>query len=80
MLAFTLGAVLPLLAILLPPPAWQVPVTVGAVLLALFLTGTVSATLGGSPRGRAIARNVLGGALAMALTYGIGSLMGVTVV
>jgi VIT1/CCC1 family predicted Fe2+/Mn2+ transporter len=80
MVAFTLGALLPLVAILLPPQDWQVQVTVAAVLLALFLTGTVSATLGGAPRGRAIARNVLGGALAMALTYGIGSLMGVTVV
>ena len=80
MVAFTLGALLPLVAILLPPQEWQVQVTVAAVLLALFLTGTVSATLGGAPRGPAVARNVLGGALAMALTYGIGSLMGVTVV
>ena len=34
-LAFTVGAVLPLLAILLPPPAWRVPVTVVVVLVAL---------------------------------------------
>ena len=34
-IAFTLGALLPLLAILLPPPEWRVPVTFVAVLVAL---------------------------------------------
>ncbi|MDO3647983.1 VIT1/CCC1 transporter family protein [Nocardia mangyaensis] len=72
--AFTCGALLPLLAIVLPPAEWRVPVTVVAVLLALALTGSVSARLGGSGRGRAVLRVVLGGALAMAITYGIGSL------
>lgn len=45
-----------------------------AVLLALALTGSISAWLGGSNRVRAVARVVLGGALAMAVTYGIGQL------
>ncbi|WP_298749945.1 VIT family protein [uncultured Serinicoccus sp.] len=76
LVAFTLGALLPLLAILSPPLAWRVPVTVGSVLLALVLTGWVSATLGRSPRPRAIARNVLGGLTAMAVTYAIGALVG----
>jgi VIT1/CCC1 family predicted Fe2+/Mn2+ transporter len=40
-IAFTLGALLPLLAILLPPPEWRVPVTFAAVLIALAITGTV---------------------------------------
>ncbi|MFK5633607.1 MULTISPECIES: VIT1/CCC1 transporter family protein [unclassified Ornithinimicrobium] len=80
MVAFTLGAVLPLLAILLPPAAWQVAVTVAAVLVALLLTGAVSAHLGASAKLPAIARNMLGGALAMAITYGIGTLVGVAVV
>lgn len=73
-IAFTLGAMLPLLAILLPPTPARVPVTVVAVLLALALTGSVSAWLGGSSRIRAVARVVAGGALAMAVTYGIGQL------
>src|SRR5580692_2803752 len=47
-LSFTLGALLPLLAILLPPATWRVPVTFLAVLAALALTGTVSARIGGS--------------------------------
>ncbi|WP_181719961.1 VIT1/CCC1 transporter family protein [Nocardia gipuzkoensis] len=68
--AFTLGALLPLLAILLPPVTARIPVTFAAVLTALALTGSVSARLGGSSRGRV----VLGGALAMAVTYGIGQL------
>ncbi|WP_327113266.1 VIT family protein [Nocardia sp. NBC_01730] len=72
--AFTIGAMLPLLAILLPPVTTRIPVTFAAVLAALALTGSVSARLGGSARGRAVVRVVLGGALAMAVTYGIGQL------
>lgn len=78
--AFTLGALLPLLAILLPPPEWRVPITFAAVLIALATTGTVSATLGGAPRVRAAARLVVGGALALAATWLIGTLLGTTVV
>jgi VIT1/CCC1 family predicted Fe2+/Mn2+ transporter len=74
--AFTIGAILPLLAILLPPEQWRVPVTFVAVLLALALTGTVSAQVGGSSRRRATARVVIGGALALAATYGVGALLG----
>ncbi len=77
MLSFTLGALLPLLTILLAPPGARLGVTVGAVLVALALTGWASAWLGRSPAGRAIARNVAGGLLAMAVTYGIGSVVGV---
>ncbi|MEV6064953.1 VIT family protein [Nocardia sp. NPDC052001] len=74
--SFTLGAILPLLAILLPPVSWRIPVTFAAVLVALAITGSVSARLGGGSRGRAVLRVVFGGALAMAVTYGIGQLAG----
>lgn len=80
MVAFTLGALLPLAAVLLPPAGLQVQVTVAAVLLALAATGAVSATLGASPRTPAVTRNLVGGVLAMTLTYAIGTLLGVTVV
>ncbi|MGW5452712.1 VIT1/CCC1 transporter family protein [Nocardia sp. NPDC003979] len=73
-IAFTCGALLPLLAIVLPPAHWRVPVTFVAVLVALALTGSLSARLGGSARGRAVLRVVVGGALAMAVTYAIGTL------
>src|SRR6478609_5760813 len=79
-IAFTLGALLPLLAILLPPPEWRVPVTFVAVLIALAVTGSVSAHLGGAPRLRAASRLVLGGALALVVTWLIGTLLGTTVV
>ncbi|WP_062990682.1 VIT1/CCC1 transporter family protein [Nocardia anaemiae] len=75
--SFTLGALLPLLAIILPPTTARIPVTFAAVLIALAITGSVSARLGGSNRARAVLRVVIGGALAMAITYGIGQLAGV---
>ena len=77
-IAFTLGALLPLLAILLPPPEWRVPVTFVAVLLALAVTGTLSAKIGGSAPVRASIRLVIGGGLALAATWLIGTLLGTT--
>jgi VIT1/CCC1 family predicted Fe2+/Mn2+ transporter len=78
-LSFTVGALLPLLAILLPPTTWRIPVTVVAVLLALMITGAVSAGLGGAPKGRAVLRNVIGGGLALIITYAIGHLVGAAI-
>ena len=75
-ISFTLGAALPLLAIMLAPPGNRVPVTFVLVLVALALTGTISALLGGAGMVRATLRLVLGGALAMAVTYAVGRLMG----
>lgn len=74
--AFTIGAILPMLAILLPPADWRIPVTFVAVLVALALTGALSAHIGGSSRLRATVRVVVGGALALAATYGVGALLG----
>ncbi len=79
MLAFTVGALLPLLAILLPPPPVRIPLCFVAVLVALAVTGTTSARLGEAPPVRATLRTVAGGALAMAVTYGIGAAVGVSV-
>ncbi|HYB81272.1 MAG TPA: VIT1/CCC1 transporter family protein, partial [Mycobacterium sp.] len=78
-LSFAIGALLPLIAILVPPTAWRIPVTVVAVLLALVLTGAVSAGLGGAPKARPVARNVIGGGLALAVTYLIGHLVGAAI-
>ena len=76
--AFTIGAVLPMLAIILPPAEARIPVTFAAVVLALALTGTISARIGGSSKRKATLRLVLGGALAMAFTFAVGSLLGTT--
>ncbi|MEJ7649787.1 MAG: VIT family protein [Nakamurella sp.] len=75
-LAFTVGAILPMVAILAPPAGARVWVTFVAVLVALAITGYLSAWIGGSPRWRAMARVVVGGALALAATYLIGSWLG----
>ena len=75
-LAFTLGALLPLLAIAFPPTSWRVPVTVLGVVLALAGTGWLAARLGSAPVARSLWRNVIGGLVAMAVTYGIGTLVG----
>ena len=68
-----------MLAILLPPPSMRIPITFVAVLIALGITGWVSARLGGANPVRATQRVVIGGAVAMAITYGIGRLVGVVV-
>lgn len=78
-IAFSVGAVLPLLAILLPPASVRIPVTFFAVLVALLATGVLSAHFGGSPRRAAAVRLVVGGALAMVVTFGIGALLGTAV-
>ncbi|GAA1368169.1 VIT1/CCC1 transporter family protein [Streptomyces beijiangensis] len=77
-LAFTVGALLPLLAIILPPTSVRLYVTVLSVLVALALAGWGSARLGSAPVRPAVWRNVGGGALAMAVTYVAGALLGAT--
>jgi VIT1/CCC1 family predicted Fe2+/Mn2+ transporter len=79
MVAFTIGALLPLLTITLVTPDLRVAVTVVAVVTALAITGWTSARLGYGPRGRAVLRNMAGGLFAMAITYAIGSVVGVGV-
>jgi VIT1/CCC1 family predicted Fe2+/Mn2+ transporter len=79
MAAFTVGALIPLLAIVLPPLGWRVPVTVAAVVVALAGTGWLSARLGDADAGRATVRVVIGGLLAMAVTYAIGAAVGTRV-
>lgn len=78
--AFTVGALIPLLAVVLSPAVARVPVTFVAVVASLALTGSVSARFSRSGRLRSITRLVVGGALAMAVTWAIGTLLGVTVV
>jgi VIT1/CCC1 family predicted Fe2+/Mn2+ transporter len=74
MVSFTVGALLPLVAILAPPPSWRLLVTVLAVTAALLATGVVSSRLGGAPTRPAVVRNVVVGLVAMAVTFAVGSL------
>lgn len=77
--SFVLGAALPVASILLFPPGIRIVATFAAVLLALALTGFVSARLGEAHAGRAVIRTMLGGALGMIVTYGVGTLFNVPV-
>jgi len=77
-LAFTIGGVLPLAAILLTPEPVRVFATFVAVLTALIITGTLSARVGGNSWVRPTLRIVIGGAIALATTFLIGTLLGNT--
>jgi vacuolar iron transporter family protein len=79
MLAFTVGALLPLLVVAFVPDGVRVLVTVLSTVAALALTGFASARIGYSPRLPAVVRNVSGGLLAMGVTYLIGMLAGTTI-
>jgi len=77
--AFAVGAALPLLAMAVPLDDQRVIVSVIAVAVGLFLTGYVSAKLGGAPARPAVLRNVGMGVLTMLVTWLIGRLLGTTV-
>lgn len=77
LVSFTVGALIPLLAMVLSATGVRVFATVVAVELALVLTGTISAQLGHARRLRGALRNVVVGSLTMGLTYGVGHLVGV---
>lgn len=76
MVAFTVGALIPLLTVVLAPSGLRLGLTIALVVVALAITGYVSARLGYARPGRAVARNVAGGVFAMVVTYAIGSALG----
>jgi VIT1/CCC1 family predicted Fe2+/Mn2+ transporter len=76
---FAVGAVLPLAMVLVSPPAALIPAVSGASLLFLALLGAVGARTGGATIWKAALRVTFWGALAMALTAGIGALVGTVV-
>ncbi|GHF03472.1 membrane protein [Amycolatopsis deserti] len=76
--SFSIGALIPLLAIALPPTSWRVWTCAIAVVAGLALTGYTSARLGNAGARRAVIRNVGVGALTMVVTYYVGTLFGIT--
>ena len=78
-LAFTGGALLPVLASGLSPRSARIAVTAISALIALALLGVAGARLGGAPVGRAVVRVVSWSSAAMALTWAIGSVVGANV-
>lgn len=73
-LSFLAGAVIPLLAVVVAPSDWRLLGLLLAVVIALTATGVLSARAGGSSKRRATIRVVVGGLLAVGVTYLIGSL------
>lgn len=76
-ISFLVGASIPLTAILLPSSSLRIPVTFISVLVALVITGVLSAKVGGANTLKATIRVVIGGALAMGVTYSIGRYFGI---
>ena len=76
---FSVGAAMPLLMVLVSPAGALVPVVSAASLGFLALLGAIGAKAGGADVLRATARVTFWGALAMALTAGIGKLFGTVV-
>ncbi|WP_099973976.1 VIT1/CCC1 transporter family protein [Lactobacillus terrae] len=75
MIAFPTGSLLPLLSIIFFPQNIRIAATVGAVMVALIITGYSAAVLGDANRTKSVIRNVISGMLTMAVTYLVGSLI-----
>lgn len=75
--AFFCGAIVPIIMILIAPASVRVLITFIGVFIALVVTGILSAYAGGANKTKATIRVVVGGLLAMIITFGIGKLFGV---
>jgi VIT1/CCC1 family predicted Fe2+/Mn2+ transporter len=76
LVSFALGAGIPLLGMALAPPGARSWATLAASLLTLAILGAWSARLSGAPLPKVLLRVVVGGALAMGITAGVGALVG----
>jgi VIT1/CCC1 family predicted Fe2+/Mn2+ transporter len=77
--AFSAGAAIPLLVVFLAPGGILALAVTGASLGLLAALGGLAARVGGAPAWLGATRVTFWGALAMALTYGIGALVGAVV-
>ena len=75
-LAFSCGAILPLLAAVIVSGSLRTIATVVVTLIALAGLGFTGARIGGADPLRATVRVTIWGAIAMAVTYGIGAAVG----
>ena len=74
--SFTAGAAIPLLVAVLASPDYVIPITVATSLACLFFLGALSARAGGARIITAAVRVTCWSALAMAVTAGVGTLIG----
>jgi VIT1/CCC1 family predicted Fe2+/Mn2+ transporter len=76
--SFAVGAALPLLAVVVTPLAYLIPVVAGASLIFLALLGAWAASAGGANVIKGATRVTFWGALAMGVTAAAGALFGAT--
>ena len=76
---FVVGAAMPLLTVVITRNAYLIPLVAGFSLLFLAMLGSLAAYAGGASAARGALRVTLWGALAMALTAGVGALFGAVV-
>jgi VIT1/CCC1 family predicted Fe2+/Mn2+ transporter len=77
--SFAIGAAMPLLVAALVPEAYLIPLVGGGSVLFLAILGALAARIGGAGTTMGAIRVTFWGALAMAVTAGIGSLFGTVV-
>ena len=78
-LTFTAGAAAPIVVVLIASAAMLVPAVAAVSLVCLALLGAIGARTGGAPLAPSIMRVTFWGALAMAVTAGVGRLFGAAV-
>lgn len=76
--SFAVFALVPILAILVAPRGWRIEILSAVTLASLGGLGALGARLGGAPRLPATLRVTVGGALALAVTFAIGHVIGIT--
>ena len=76
--AFLCGGIIPIFAMFVSPDSVRIPVTFFAALMGLFFIGFLSAKVGGANKFNAIMRVVVGGIIAMLVTFGVGNLFKIT--
>ena len=74
--SFSIGAIIPIIATLLSTGPNRIYLIVGASIIGLAISGTIGAYIGGGNKIIAALRVLIGGVIGMAITYGIGLLIG----
>jgi VIT1/CCC1 family predicted Fe2+/Mn2+ transporter len=76
--SFALFALVPIIALLIAPRGFRMEMIAAITLVSLAALGALGGKLGGAPILRASLRVTFGGALALAVTFGIGRVLGLT--
>ncbi len=78
-IAFVVGAIVPIIAVLLAPKALVTEISFATALITLAILGATAAYAGGAPIGKGAIRVVFWGLLAMGLTAGVGKFLGAVI-